>query len=635
MTQAITLRLITRQASGGEIIRTRQVDGAEAMIGRAPNCDNYLPDLAVDREHAMLRVTGQDRVTVESLTGQPFTADGKSTLKADLDVTRAPMVTFGSFDLVLGRGAEGDIVVTVNRKEQAGAGSVGLFSLKAALFGRRRVAWTLGLAIMALCLILPLAGASYLKHTRIHPDQQWSSGPLSKAHEFLENDCQSCHQAKFVAVRDEACLACHKTTATPDATLKLNASLKARGSPFIPRLIDDHAVHDRLLRGTPLPPSFGGKAMTLVGKAFNHPNDRCASCHLEHTKPAGPTASAERPQRPTLVVTNDCASCHAKLKMRLADTTLIDTPDWGHHPAFRPLVTTAAGPRPQFERIALSAKPQERSGLIFSHRQHLDSAGGVARMGLQLGAAKGYGGALACNSCHHPQPGGSQWQPIEMERDCGACHSLAFTAGGGEASLLPHGDAKKVMAKLTAFYGGRTTGGGGLVPPETGRRLPGQFRLQPAAPRSAPSGAASGVFRAAFSPGGACYGCHAISWDGDGPMGVKVADVHLATRFMPRGAFDHSTPAHGGQALGGAACLDCHKANTSEKTSDVMLPDIGKCASCHGQPKSKVDAASSAECTECHSYHDPGKATPNGQDRLFEAIFAPASAGPARGMPGT
>jgi len=633
MAQAITLRLITRQAGGGEIIRTRHIEGAEAMIGRAPDCDVYLPDLAVDRQHAMLRVTAENRVTIESLTGQPFTADGKSTLKVDLDVLRAPVVTFGSYDLALSEGGEGDIAVTVKRREGDHAPTVGVFSLKAAMFSRRRMAWTLGLAIVALCLILPLAGAGLLKHSRIHPDQQWSSGPLSKAHQFLEKDCQACHQQAFVSVRDEACLACHKTTATPEATLRLNASLKARGSPFIPRLIDDHAVHDRLARGTPLPPSLGGKATALIGRAFNHPNDRCASCHLEHTKPAGPIAEADRPQRPTLVITNDCATCHAKLKMRLGDTTLIDTPDWGHHPAFRPTVTLAAGPHPQFERIALTARPQERSGLIFSHRQHLDPGGGVARMSLQLGAAKGYGGALACASCHHPKPGGAQWAPIQMARDCGACHSLAFASGGGEGRLLPHGDVGKVMETLQAYYGGRSVSTPPAAPAQTGRRLPGDFRPQGVAPRAPSGGAASGVFRAAFSPGGACYGCHTISWGGDGPMGVEVAPVHLAARFMPRGAFDHSVPAHGGQTLGGAACNDCHKASASDHAADVMLPDIGKCASCHGQPKAKVAAAGSAECTECHSYHHPGKATPNGQDRLFEAIFG-GTAGPARGMPG-
>ena len=88
MAQAITLRLITRQASGGEIIRTRRVEGVAATIGRAPECEIYLPDLAVDRRHAMLRVIGENQVSLESLTGQPFEVDGKSTLKIELDVTR-------------------------------------------------------------------------------------------------------------------------------------------------------------------------------------------------------------------------------------------------------------------------------------------------------------------------------------------------------------------------------------------------------------------------------------------------------------------------------------------------------------------------------------------------------------------
>jgi hypothetical protein len=515
----------------------------------------------------------------------------------------------------------------VTRREAAHGPGASLFSLKGVMFSRRRLAWTLGLAIVALCLIVPLAGVGYLKHIHIHPDQQWSSGPLSTAHAFLEKDCQACHRKAFVAVRDEACLACHKTTASPQATLKLNASLKARGSPFVPRLVDDHAAHDRLLRGTPPPPTLGGKALILVGRAFIHPSDRWASCHLEHTRPAGPTAEADRPQRPTLVVTNDCADCHATLKSRLKDTTLIDTPDWGHHPAFRPLVTLAAGRRPQVERIALTAHPQERSGLVFSHRPHLDPTGGVARMSVQLGAARGYGGALACGSCHRPKPGGKDWLPIEMERDCAACHSLAFATGAGGAKLLPHGDVGKVMATLTAFYGG----GGPPRATTADRRVPGAFRSSYAAP----SASASAAFRAAFSTGGACYGCHAISWDGDGPMGVKVAPVHLATRFMPRGGFDHSTPAHRGQGRGAADCADCHKAGASDRASDVLMPDVAECATCHGQPKAKVAAAGSADCTECHSYHHPGQATPNGQDRLFEAIFTPPAAGPVRGMPGT
>ena len=57
MAQAITLRLITRQTGGGEIVRTRRIAAPRALIGRGPDCDIQLSDLSVDMQHALLRVT--------------------------------------------------------------------------------------------------------------------------------------------------------------------------------------------------------------------------------------------------------------------------------------------------------------------------------------------------------------------------------------------------------------------------------------------------------------------------------------------------------------------------------------------------------------------------------------------------
>src|SRR4051794_17641752 len=130
--QAITLRLITRQAGGGEIVRTRRIEAAQALIGRAPACDIHLPDLAVDPEHAMLRIAGDGRVSLESLTGAPFTVDGKPTLRTELQVGRAPTVSFGDYDLILSQGSEDDVAVTVVRRPADHAPGAGVFSLRAA-----------------------------------------------------------------------------------------------------------------------------------------------------------------------------------------------------------------------------------------------------------------------------------------------------------------------------------------------------------------------------------------------------------------------------------------------------------------------------------------------------------------------
>ena len=120
MTQAITLRMVTRQAGGGEIVRTRRIDDGEALIGRSAECDIHLPDLAVDMQHALLWVAGQDRVSVESLTGQPFAVDGQPTARSELAAAGGHVLAFGDYDLTLGLGGEGDIAVTAKLFSQTG-----------------------------------------------------------------------------------------------------------------------------------------------------------------------------------------------------------------------------------------------------------------------------------------------------------------------------------------------------------------------------------------------------------------------------------------------------------------------------------------------------------------------------------
>jgi hypothetical protein len=71
------------------------------------------------------------------------------------------------------------------------------------------------------------------------------------------------------------------------------------------------------------------------------------------------------------------------------------------------------------QRIAVSSRPQDGSNLTFPHRLHMDPAGGVARLAMNLGPAGGYGAALDCGSCHRPDGRGG-FQPLEMERDCKA-----------------------------------------------------------------------------------------------------------------------------------------------------------------------------------------------------------------------
>lgn len=89
--------------------------------------------------------------------------------------------------------------------------------------------------------------------------------------------------------------------------------------------------------------------------------------------------------------------------------------------------------------------------------------------------------------------------------------------------------------------------------------------------------------------------------------------MKLTARYLPRGGFDHAVPEHGGPGTskaGGFKCADCHRARTSDKSDDVLIPDLAKCGTCHGRTTAQIAAADDADCTTCHSFHKPGQATP-------------------------
>jgi hypothetical protein len=627
---SFTLRQVTQRAGGGEIVRSRTLVAAEISIGRGADCDLQLPDLAVSLRHASMRQTGPTQVTVAAEAGQVFEVGGRFTARASLDAARQPRLTFGSHLLTLATGGgSGEIVITVERLEtfepKTGDDEVRTFSPGAVGLSKRATAWTLGGLIVVLCLALPIGAFFSQQNARIHADRQWTSGPLSKSHAFLETKCQTCHQAAFVAVGDDACEACHKSS---HAAQSLRAS-RAWGGPDQPplRLVANHTDYVRLMRATPLPADLGGKVEAVFRRVFNHPDTRCASCHREHMdaegqKPAAqgiPASGLPRTplrDKPALVMAQDCVQCHGGMKARLRDTDLPDTPDWARHPEFRPLVTIAFMARdPVVRRIPLARHPSQNQGLTFTHDIHLSATGGVARMAQVLGAANGYGGALSCASCHRPDASGEGFKPIEMNRDCGACHSLAFARIGGQLQLLKHGDPRQVVAQLTAFYGAGGIRGWSSPPSGWSRRQPGlpesdRADVWSAGPAIAwPSAIAAGV-RQAFSPGGACFDCHKVLTPIQaGSLAYDVAPVRLTNRYMPRGGFNHAIEAHRKDAAGRETCGDCHKARTSDRANDLLLPRIDQCATCHGKTHDQTPRAAGADCAECHSYHNADQPT--------------------------
>jgi hypothetical protein len=81
---------------------------------------------------------------------------------------------------------------------------------------------------------------------------------------------------------------------------------------------------------------------------------------------------------------------------------------------------------------------------------------------------------------------------------------------------------------------------------------------------------------------------------------------------LPHARFDHD-------AHTGFSCTGCHlNALKSTESSEALIPGIAVCQTCHAQGPGYA----SAECSECHTYHDWSK-----RKEVPPAFTLPALAG--------
>ena len=551
---AFRLRTIERTVDGRQIVRDRDIDGAQITLGRAAENDIHLPDLAVDPAHATITATDGGLLSVEAVGTLGFAVDGKIVRKAEIDSRAGAELRFGTYRLTVSLDADGTPLLTIERVAADRVKTIASSAIAGIIPGKRAMSWALVLLILGIFLALPIASnltRGDKTQQSVIGDRSWSPGKLSLAHHALETRCVACHVKPFEAVRDTACLSCHKD-------------------------IGDHAEPGRLSasRGNG---SLGDRALWAVAHSFGKPGPgACTDCHTEHqgmTRMAAP-------------VQQFCADCHGALDRRLADTTLGNAADFGRlHPQFMPAIVTDPISR-QRTAISLDEHPRERNGLTFPHRSHLDPLGGVARMAASFGGERGYGRTgLQCKDCHHPSEDRVRFQPINMERDCEGCHSLAYDRVGGIFRRLRHGDVPQMIADLSVA--------GPSQPIVTGRKRPGDYAEGKPYHFTFSNPAFNGLrIGGALSPGGICGECHTATVQ---KGKLAVTPVTLVSRYMRNGWFDHK--AHAQQK-----CTSCHGAETSISSSDLLLPDIGTCRTCHlGEDATKAKVPSG--CAMCHSYH--------------------------------
>lgn len=330
--------------------------------------------------------------------------------------------------------------------------------------------------------------------------------------------------------------------------------------------------------------TVGGVKTT--GFKNNATDEACLACHrapqhdaMQATTPACSTCHVEHvgADQLTTVLDSNCVQCHADLRLKDGSPPrLLNVADFGEgHP----------------EAEVLRNKRADPATLAFNHLAHMKT--GLASMKGPV--------TLQCADCHAPAPSSpatagqperpAAMAPVSYEKHCAACHTLQFDARIPKPA--PHAQPEQVeefvrskFAELAEVRPGAT--GQQLERP---RSLPGAQTQATASGGDAVEQATTLLFR------GSCKLCHQVTLRPGAP--ASIAPVQISARWMPRAQFNH----HAHRAFG---CRDCHEqAATSKLTSDVLLPSMNKCQSCHAGEATRPGVAES-RCSTCHSYHDWG-----------------------------
>ena len=588
-----------RKRAGSDETSTREtiLEGREIHVGRAVSMEICLPDIGVDFQHATIEMV-EGKLVMKATSPGGIKVGGQERDQADLGSEAA---TIGRFTFRGEAGRDGADAAVTMEEEAADAAPTHdrkgkKRDLEDVLPSRRLLAWVFSIAIIGVFLVWPMldvmkrpgmsAGAEApavevvdgmarkdLPHTT-PMEIAWSSGPLSKAHQMIENDCAACHQRPFEMTQNVACLSCHAMTENHS----------------------DVEAHP---------------ALALE-------NTRCAACHKEHNGGDAPVETAS----------SACVGCHQNITSVSADSKLDNITGFGdNHPAFQIALVTAVNHSPEtgvtaeVKRVPFTAGTtlQENSGLKFPHSKHMVEGGVRSPNGKKQ---------LQCANCHELEPGGMLMRATDMERDCAGCHKMTFNAAGVERTV-PHADEDEVARILTDYFIAAAMEGGveaenapQPVKRKRRRRIAGENTSDVRAEQTGLSDAQRGqaiewaqkeaiVQMDTLFGVRLCGNCHEAQKfpDQTGTERWKVLPAVLQREWMPRARFNH-TP-H--EAMD---CTSCHDAAKSEKASDILMVEQDTCRDCHDG----TENGARADCVDCHEYHVPGM-TPMSPEhaKLFQA----------------
>ncbi len=541
------MRVLLRrmEALGGLMVAADEaLELDRVKIGRGTDQDVQLPDMRVTLAHAEIRpqVKGW---RIECRSENPVWVNGRPVVEGPIEIGDA--LNFGRFRIhVRPPTAECDLLLEIEehlsaRQVEAARKARVRVSLADAGLRKRRWAWGLAALIVLVLFVLPAAlryGAGGDAGASL--DSAWQAGPASAAHNGFIQDCDTCHQKPFAAVRNDACLACHKQTA-------------------------HHSDHPGILEQ-------GG--MTEA---------RCASCHLEHTG------------RNTLIARSPslCTDCHAEPAARFPDAHLVPASSFDDdHPGFTLSLASWENDEVRLSEVPQATPPgsgpvREQSHLKYPHDVHLAPAGISSPEDTRV---------LECRDCHRPM--GASFAPIRMEDHCQSCHQLDFDPEKSERRL-PHRAPGEVSAIILDHYARMALTGGvedaGAPAAVRLLRRPGQV-MQVEERKAALEWAqarAKETMDDVFSRR-VCVECHDVFATENAERPWEIGPVELASSFLTGARFDHA--AHRTEK-----CERCHEARPSKDSADVLVPPLANCRECHGDPGTRGRLGTA--CVDCHGFH--------------------------------
>jgi hypothetical protein len=276
----------------------------------------------------------------------------------------------------------------------------------------------------------------------------------------------------------------------------------------------------------------------------------------------------------------------------------------------------ATGPEPaDLRRIRMMAGTPvvEKTSLKFPHDVHLDPKG------INSPSKKV---VMNCANCHEAADTKTGFKPVTMQNHCQECHKLNFEPALPDREV-PHGPVDKVLSTVEEFYSylslhpeerNKVNMQRAVLRARPGEENPNRSNLQNLSgnPRAQAAFATVELFE-----NNACAVCHEVKavrgtgntrTSGSRMPQYQVADINPAHPWMPMAEFSHK--AHEFEK-----CSSCHKAGDSKKASDVLMPAIESCQTCHAGSKPVLNKVQS-DCGVCHEYHLHPKTAPENRQAL-------------------